>query len=119
MCIIWYFPNLLYQLLPFDKLYIPYTSDHVIFQLQLLLFAGLAFFVMLPWLKRTLTITLDFDWFYRVGLIKLLDALRKVIYSYDIFINKLISNLKIFLQNKDKCLIQHRNRCWQKSLDDW
>ena len=63
------FPNLLYQLLPFDKLYIPYTSDHVIFQLQLLLFAGLAFFVMLPWLKRTLTITLDFDWFYRVGLI--------------------------------------------------
>ena len=71
------FPNLLYQLLPFDKLYIPYTSDHVIFQLQLLLFAGLAFFVMLPWLKRTLTITLDFDWFYRVGLIKLLDAVKK------------------------------------------
>ena len=51
-----FFLNLLYQLLPFDKLYIPYTSDHVIFQLQLLLFAGLAFFVMLPWLKRTLTI---------------------------------------------------------------
>ena len=113
------FPNLLYQLLPFDKLYIPYTSDHVIFQLQLLLFAGLAFFVMLPWLKRTLTITLDFDWFYRVGLIKLLDAVRKVIYSYNIFISKLLSSIKTFLQNKGKCLIQYRNRCWQKSLDDW
>ena len=90
------FPNLLYQLLPFDKLYIPYTSDHVIFQLQLLLFAGLAFFVMLPWLKRTLTITLDFDWFYRTGLIKLLDTLKKVISSYDIFINNIISNLRSF-----------------------
>lgn len=29
-------------------------------------FSGLAFFVMLRWLRRTLTITLDFDWFYRV-----------------------------------------------------
>ena len=94
------FPNLLYQLLPFDKLYIPYTSDHVIFQLQLLLFAGLAFFVMLPWLKRTLTITLDFDWFYRTGLIKLLNTLKKVISSYDIFLNNIISNLKIFFDNR-------------------
>ena len=95
LCILFgIFPNLLYQLLPFDKLYIPYTSDHVIFQLQLLLFAGLAFFVMLPWLKRTLTITLDFDWFYRVGLIKLLDAVRKVIYSYNIFISKLFNSIK-------------------------
>ena len=94
------FPNLLYQLLPFDKLYIPYTSDHVIFQLQLLLFAGLAFFVMLPWLKRTLTITLDFDWFYRVGLIKFLDAVRKVIYSCNIFLSELFNSIKIFVQNK-------------------
>ena len=34
-------------------------------QLQLLLFSGLAFFLLLGWLKRTLTITLDVDWFYR------------------------------------------------------
>ena len=101
LCILFgIFPNLLYQLLPFDKLYIPYTSDHVIFQLQLLLFAGLAFFVMLPWLKRTLTITLDFDWFYRVGLIKFLDAVRKVIYSYNILLSKLFDRIKIFVQNK-------------------
>jgi multicomponent Na+:H+ antiporter subunit D len=37
----------------------------VVFYLQLLLFSGLAFFLMLGWLKRTLTITLDVDWFYR------------------------------------------------------
>jgi multicomponent Na+:H+ antiporter subunit D len=36
-----------------------------VFYLQLLLFSGLAFFLMLGWLKRTLTITLDVDWFYR------------------------------------------------------
>ena len=35
------------------------------FYLQLLLFSGLAFFLMLGWLKRTLTITLDVDWLYR------------------------------------------------------
>ena len=37
----------------------------VVFQLQLLLFSGLAFFIMLDLLKRTETITLDFDWIYR------------------------------------------------------
>ena len=59
------FPNVLYQMLPYDVNYIPYTFDHVFFQLQLLLFSGLAFFLMLKYLKRTLTLTLEFDWFWR------------------------------------------------------
>lgn len=59
------FPGLLYGLLPYPVDYQPYTADHVLSQLQLLLFAGLAFFVMLPMMQRTLTITLDFDWLYR------------------------------------------------------
>jgi multicomponent Na+:H+ antiporter subunit D len=56
----------LYRLLPYAVDYEPYTGFHVVAQLQLLLFSGLAFFVMLGWLRRTLTITLDFDWLYRV-----------------------------------------------------
>jgi multicomponent Na+:H+ antiporter subunit D len=52
-------------LLPYPVDYIPYTGSHVITQLQLLLFSGLAFFVMLNYLRRTLTITLDVDWVYR------------------------------------------------------
>ena len=40
-------------------------AAHVVTQLQLLLFSGLAFFVMLPYLQRTLTITLDTDWIWR------------------------------------------------------
>jgi multicomponent Na+:H+ antiporter subunit D len=55
----------LYALLPYPVEYEPYTGPHVVAQLQLLLFSGLAFFVMLRWLRRTLTITLDVDWFYR------------------------------------------------------
>ncbi|MER2516136.1 MAG: Na(+)/H(+) antiporter subunit D [Candidatus Accumulibacter phosphatis] len=59
-------PGPLYALLPFAVDYQPYSGAHVVTQLQLLLFSGLAFFVMLEYLKRTLTISLDFDWFYRV-----------------------------------------------------
>ena len=58
-------PGLLYSLLPFKVDYVPYTASHVLVQLQLLLFSGLAFFLMLGLLKRTLTITLDADWLWR------------------------------------------------------
>ncbi|MEZ4452075.1 MAG: Na(+)/H(+) antiporter subunit D [Nannocystaceae bacterium] len=60
----------LYAILPFpaaagEVLYEPYSVSHVVSQLQLLLWSGLAFFLLLPLLKRTLTITLDADWVYR------------------------------------------------------
>ena len=58
-------PAPLYDMLPYPVDYVPYTYAHVITMLQLLLFSGLAFFILLPYLKRTLTITLDWDWFYR------------------------------------------------------
>jgi multicomponent Na+:H+ antiporter subunit D len=46
----------------------------VLFYLQLLLFSGLAFFVLLPLMKRTMTISLDTDWLWRragLSLVKL------------------------------------------------
>jgi multicomponent Na+:H+ antiporter subunit D len=58
-------PGPLYAMLPYAVDYVPYTASHVIFYLQLLLFSGLAFFLMLGWLKRTLTVTLDVDWIWR------------------------------------------------------
>ena len=61
-------PEPLYALLPYAVDYVPYTAAHVLTQLQLLLFSGLAFFVMLDYLKRTPTITLDTDWSWRVAL---------------------------------------------------
>ena len=42
--------------------------------LQLLMFSGLAFFLLLPLMKRTETISLDTDWLWRVLLFKM--ALR-------------------------------------------
>ena len=59
------FPSLLYSILPFKVNYVPYTGGHVVAYLQLLLFAGLAFFILLPQMKRTLTISLDSDWLFR------------------------------------------------------
>ena len=59
------YPEPLYALLPYPVEYQAYTAAHLVGQFQLLLFAGLAFFVMLPMMKRTLTITLDLDWVYR------------------------------------------------------
>jgi len=59
------YPAPLYAILPFPVDYIPYTGDHVVTQLQLLLFAGLAFFALLPLMRRTETVSLDTDWFYR------------------------------------------------------
>ena len=61
------YPDPLYALLPYTVDYEPYTLAHVAEMLQLLLFSGLAFFLLLPMMKRTLTISLDFDWFYRVA----------------------------------------------------
>ena len=59
------YPQPLYAILPYPVDYVPYTGEHVVFQLQLLLFSGLAFFLLLGMLRRTMTITLDVDWFWR------------------------------------------------------
>ena len=59
------FPGPLYSILPFPVDYVPYTAAHVLTMLQLLLFSGLAFFICLPLMKRTLPISLDVDWLYR------------------------------------------------------
>jgi len=61
------FPETFYQFLPYATDYVAYTPGKVLFYLQLLLFSGLAFFLLLPLMRRTLTISLDFDWLWRVA----------------------------------------------------
>ena len=64
-------PEPLYALLPYEVEYIPYTTAHVITQLQLLFFSALAFTVLMrtgiypPELR---SVNLDFDWSYRRAL---------------------------------------------------
>ena len=64
------FPDLLYAYLPYPVDYVPYTAGKVLFYLQLLLFSGLAFFLLLPLMKRTRTVSLDSDWVWRVLLFR-------------------------------------------------
>jgi len=71
-------PEPLYRALPYPVVYEPYTAAHVLTQLQLLLFSGLAFFVLLPQLRRTPTITLDVDWLYRMLLPALARRLQRL-----------------------------------------
>ena len=96
------FPNILYNILPYNVNYQPYTVAHTITQLQLLLFSGLAFFIMLPLMKRTLTISLDFDWFYR----HLAPILAKIVVNYLLnaqqLVNKFLIRLKSSLSFDDK-----------------
>ena len=63
-------PELLYRFLPYPVDYEAYTASKVLFYLQLLLFSGLAFFLLLPLMKRTETISLDTDWLWRVLLFR-------------------------------------------------
>ncbi|QDT05868.1 Na(+)/H(+) antiporter subunit D [Rubripirellula lacrimiformis] len=73
---------LLYRMLPFDVDYHPYTVTHVVTQLQLLMFAALAFVFLMktglyPEEKRATV--LDVDWVYRRALPQLVRGLRGTI----------------------------------------
>jgi len=64
------FPRFLYDLLPYQVDYEPYTYDHVLGQLQLLFFSAMAFtllFLSGIYPAEIRAINIDFDWFYRKG----------------------------------------------------
>ena len=61
-------PGPLYSLLPYAVDYQPYTTTHVVTMLQMLLFAALAFGVLLRtglYPQETPSVNLDSDWIYR------------------------------------------------------
>ncbi|MEM7743549.1 MAG: Na(+)/H(+) antiporter subunit D [Pseudomonadota bacterium] len=73
------YPSALYALLPYDVKYIAYTTEHVVTQLQLLVFSALAFTVLMrtglypPELRST---NLDSDWLWRRPVAWVLGTLR-------------------------------------------
>lgn len=76
------FPSMLYDILPYPVEYTPYTPTHVITQLQLLLFAGLAFGVLIKtglYPVEVRSVNLDFDWVYRRFLPMILSGCHYVI----------------------------------------
>ena len=76
------YPAPLYALLPNAVEYHPYTTTHVITQLQLLLFAGLAFAVLIRtglYPAEIRSVNLDTDWSYRRLLPALIGGLGRII----------------------------------------
>ncbi len=79
------YPAPLYALLPYEVEYVPYTTTHVVTQLQLLFFSALAFTVLMrtgiypPELK---SVNLDFDWTYRRLLPTLVAKLAKSVSAF-------------------------------------
>jgi multicomponent Na+:H+ antiporter subunit D len=59
------YPALLYQAMPFPVAYRPYSAAHLLETLQLLVFTGIAFWLVVDKIHSQSMITLDFDWFYR------------------------------------------------------
>ena len=94
-------PSLLYDYLPYAVSYKPYSTYHVVNQLQLLCFAILSF-ILIKWLnllpKEIKSINLDFDVIYRkiipIGL-NLLGSIFQQIYSVIISIRKILTELII------------------------
>ena len=98
-------PSLLYDYLPYAVNYKPYSTYHVVNQLQLLCFAILSF-ILIKWLnllpKEIKSINLDFDVIYRkiipIGL-NFLGSIFQQIYSVIISIRKMLTDLFIsFIQ---------------------
>lgn len=87
---------LLYRILPFAVDYQPYTVAHVVTQLQLLLFATLAFVFLVKtglYPAEMRATNLDTDWFYRKAAPAILNVLAIAIRSVDQAIRKMTLGL--------------------------
>ena len=72
------YPDPLYAILPFEADYEPYTTGHVLAQMQLLLFALLAFSILYRcgvYPAEIRAVNVDFDWIYRRGLKRVMLAI--------------------------------------------
>lgn len=94
------FPGTLYSLLPYPVDYEPYTVAHVMSQLQVLLFAILAFSLLLlsgiyPSERRA--INLDADWFYRKAGVGFLRFCNVSLNSFRLSIQRSLSKAVDFI----------------------
>lgn len=71
-------PNLLYGILPTEMSYIPYSFDHILSTVQLLLGTLLIFVVTAKMLRPRDTILMDLDYFYRKPLVSLVQNFSKL-----------------------------------------
>jgi multicomponent Na+:H+ antiporter subunit D len=80
------YPNALYELLPFKEKameFHPYAAPHLSETVQILLFTGLGFFLLLKRLTPEPKLNLDFDWFFRKATDAFMKFDEKFIQSFD------------------------------------
>lgn len=80
------YPDALYQYLPFQSEYHPYSPSHVIGQMQLLMFSVLAFVVLMVtklYPPEIPSLNLDTDWVYRKFLPRIIAKLKRWICAVD------------------------------------
>jgi multicomponent Na+:H+ antiporter subunit D len=118
------YPKPLYDILPYEmEYYHAYSISHVATQLQLLMFSALVFFLFLALLKRTDTIALDTDWFYRKGgrlfyraMDKGLNALNRTVEQ--VFVGEFLVGLaKLVRELPAKLLAKLCWPFWQSAFD--
>ena len=73
------FPNLLYQFLPFDMEYHPFTVDHIVQYVQLLGVSMIPFMMYLSNMEPHEQLTLDLDWFYRRPFVSLVVSISSLV----------------------------------------
>ncbi|TVS15583.1 MAG: Na(+)/H(+) antiporter subunit D [Gammaproteobacteria bacterium] len=73
------FPGTLYAIMPAPVEFNAYSVGHVLWELQLLMFAGLGFFMLLKRLEGANKISLDVDWLYRKLLPRLATRAQKLV----------------------------------------
>lgn len=97
------YPEWLYHRLPYDASYDPYTVDHVVDALQLLLGTTLAFAWLLPKLHGEPAINLDTDWLYRkplpLAFKRLITSARQTGLQLEQLRHQLFTVIKPYLNN--------------------
>ena len=73
------FPHLLYSRLPYAATYAPYTLDHVVSTVQLLVATGFVFFLARKKLTPSPAMALDTDWFYRIPFARVITATTRTL----------------------------------------
>lgn len=87
MCIVMgIFPDTLLEIMPFRVPYEAYTGEHITSSLGILVFAGFAFFIFKEQIHPKKYMSLDTDWFYRMGARIFMWFARKPVVVYEGFI---------------------------------
>jgi len=98
-----FYPKFLFDMLPYPVHWEPYTISHFAEVMQLLLFTGLGFFLLLKKLTPEPTVNLDVDWLYRKGVKAFMWVANKPIAIYEEYLgeiyNKWFTNFTLRFSN--------------------